>query len=245
MQINHLNLSVVVEVHSNSPLILLMSREKVIKTLLCYSFMVLSSARNAGSNQHLTVDFEKYYYGSLRDKMAESMSVNSCNISGLDRSKHKHDIHVQVLPPSIDVRSRWGEYNKEKNEKSLVYFRTSEYLCSSKQFSQIKMGHFKASKGCFPLYSSDAESGRLIKQSVSIFATLHPDHSRCDHHAADAACSAGAHGPALVRQDDKRLHSYPFVVAAKNVIVAKSGMIALPCGPFGLLASCEAVCCKY
>ena len=35
----------------------------------------------------------------------------------------------------------------------------------------------------------------------------------------------------------------PFLIRAKNVVVANSGMLALPCGPFGLFASCEAVKC--
>lgn len=70
-------------------------------------------------------------------------------------------------------------------------------------------------------------------------STLHPDHPRCDHRAATNACKLGSVKPTPVRDSDRKLHSYPFVVTARNVIVSRGGMIAQPCGVFGLLAQCE------
>jgi hypothetical protein len=46
-----------------------------------------------------------------------------------------------------------------------------------------------------------------------------------------------------VPDEYRQLSDAPFLVQAKKVIVSRSGMIALPCGPFGLFASCEAFKC--
>jgi hypothetical protein len=84
-------------------------------------------------------------------------------------------------------------------------------------------------------------AGRRRKTIKRYPATLHPDHIRCDAKAGAQACSMGASQPALVHESYRSLHKYPFLVTAKQVVVGRGGMIALPCGTFGLFASCEAV----
>ncbi len=45
----------------------------------------------------------------------------------------------------------------------------------------------------------------------------------------------------VVENRFRQLNSYPFLVTAKRVIIGRGGMFAMPCGPFGLFSSCEAV----
>lgn len=171
--------------------------------------------------------------------------MNNCTIIGRQTNLvNAADIYVREVPPREAVTNRWGTVGKEKIGGNRLYLRTSEFLCNSKQFDQIRLGHFKFSKGCMELYYVNPRTGEKFKNKLRGGATLHPDHSRCDNHAANAACIEGSHRPALVRQHDRKLYRYPFVVTSNSVIIAKSGMLALPCGPFGLLASCEAVNCK-
>jgi hypothetical protein len=54
-------------------------------------------------------------------------------------------------------------------------------------------------------------------------------------------CASSALSPTELPIELRYLHSYPFVIDAKKVIVSRGGMLALRCGPFGLFASCEAV----
>lgn len=72
-------------------------------------------------------------------------------------------------------------------------------------------------------------------------ATLHPDHARCDFKKSAEVCVTGSLRPTLLDLADRANRQFPFLVRMKNVIVARSGMAALGCGPFGLFSSCEAV----
>ena len=64
----------------------------------------------------------------------------------------------------------------------------------------------------------------------------------CDNKLATSVCSKGRDaGLVAVDKEYRSLNQYPFIVQAKDTVVSRSGMLSLPCGPFGLFASCEAV----
>jgi hypothetical protein len=179
------------------------------------------------------VDYHKYYYATLQDKIAESLSISNCTVG------YEQDLFARLLPPSKLVTSIWGTHGKEKMEGK-VYFRTTGAMCRSKKFiDNIKRGNYKGAKGCMGMaYGPDKKPFPMPPRFA---ATLHPYHPRCDNVYASTACNDGSLAPALVRESDRELHSYPFMVTANKAIVARSGFLALPCGVFGLFASCEGV----
>lgn len=71
-------------------------------------------------------------------------------------------------------------------------------------------------------------------------ATLHPNHIRCNNEIVVDACRTAVKAPAQIPYFARQLNDFPFIVDANEAIVARSGMIGLECGPFGLFASCEA-----
>lgn len=195
---------------------------------------------------------DNYYYKHLNEKMNESMSINNCSLYGSSIliphggavSRADSDLSVEIVPPTIDVINRWQDQNNGKFKMKL--FAQGNYqLCSSTDFRGFKKGFFKRSKGCYKMNVIN-KKGEKIRRINTYGATLHVDHIRCDVETGGSLCGTPvAQGrtteivslPAKLRL----LNSYPFVIRAKHVIVAKSGMLALPCGPFGLFSSCEAV----
>jgi hypothetical protein len=178
------------------------------------------------------VNYQEYYYRSLRAKMVESLSISKCTAG------YEKDIFARVVPPSKLVTSIWGTEGKEKME-GRVFFRTTANMCKAKKFIDIKKGYYKDSKGCMGTIIDKDRQARMMPPRYA--ATLHPHHPRCDNMYAASACTAGSGAPTVIRERDRKLHSYPFVVTANEAIVARSGFLALPCGVFGLFASCEGV----
>lgn len=204
-------------------------------------------------NDEFVPDYnDKYYYLDIKDKMIESMSTNNCTlfggklpvsstIGGTDNRKNA-DLIVKVMPPkSRKFLDKW-----QNNREISVYAKANSNLCNCKHYNKnFKTGAFRASKGCFQMLIDDPTTGQKIKRVNRYGATLHPDHIRCDVESAVKVCEAVLTNEnfGLVQVPDKfrNLNAFPFVMLAKNVVVSNSGMLALQCGPFGLLSSCEAV----
>lgn len=53
--------------------------------------------------------------------------------------------------------------------------------------------------------------------------------------------TSSSNHPDEIPYSERTLNRYPFIIEASKLIVSRSGMIALPCGPFGLFTSCESV----
>jgi hypothetical protein len=189
------------------------------------------------------VDYhEHYYYKNLQLKMQESMSVNNCSISGALHSANfdeNADISVRIILPHKDVIEKWGPSSFHKTQ-SRIFAQVNDYTCSSKRYNDIKTGNYRRSKGCYKVYATD-KNGEKKKRMNAYGATLHPEHIRCDLSDSSNICGVGSAGPKLVPNRYRELNSYPFLVTAKKTIVSRGGMLALPCGPFGLFSSCEAV----
>lgn len=138
-------------------------------------------------------------------------------------------------------RSIWGYLNHEKDiEESKVYLHVSNNLCNHKLFITFAKGHWMGSKGCYDLYRK--VKGVIKKMHYKNGATLHPQHRRCNVTASRGICSPGQSTPILLQNHNRKFHNYPFIVKTTNgALVSRSGMLSLPCGPFGLLSSCEAL----
>ena len=112
------------------------------------------------SDEPLVVDYESYFYPSLRHKMMESLSINNCSLSGSNglvlgspAEGSDFDLTVSLLQPSDTVRNIWGTLTKEKHIDSMkVYTQVSENLCQSKHFKSFKQGTFRRGKGCYDMY---------------------------------------------------------------------------------------------
>eukprot|EP01038_Epipyxis_sp_PR26KG_P016084 gene16084-21847_t len=174
---------------------------------------------------------EYYYYKALREKMKESLSVNNCTLGV--------DIIVKVIKPSQNVIDKYGPKSYYKS-KTRIFSDASKYMCESPRFYGIKMGVFKRAKGCYKVFVED-KKGNKIKRINFYGATLHPEHVRCNVTDVSSLCSFGGNSIQVVPQKLRELNSYPFLITAKNAVVSRSGMFVLPCGPFGLFSSCEAV----
>ena len=197
--------------------------------VLMYSLLCFVACIEAPSGE-VRVNYQSYKYSSPGEKLKESLSIGNCK-AGPDS-----DISLRVVAPNKEIIGIWGRPGKEKlNQK--IYFRTTHAMCSDKDFMKIKSGRYKV-LGCMITIGSN--KGKPV-QIPPAAATLHPFHTRCNNLYAAQACSAGSLSPATVRDEDRRLHNFPFIITANNVVVAKSGFLALPCGVFGLFASCEAV----
>eukprot|EP01039_Chlorochromonas_danica_P005775 gene5775-6360_t len=199
------------------------------------------------SDYPLVVDYsEHYYYHHLYEKMMESMSVNNCTIGGDYHygDGSRPDLTVKVLPPPSQVIQKWSlpATHKLSSSSHRVFSHVSENLCTSTRFRDVVRGFYKRAKGCYKVYVVD-KHGQRRKRFNDYGATLHPEHVRCDNEIAATVCHLGAAGMQVVDPLYRQLGSYPFEIRAQQVIVSRSGMFAMPCGPFGLFASCEAVKC--
>ena len=206
------------------------------------------------------VDYEQfYYYHSIHGKMAESLSVSQCTIGGGIKDwdgysptrGHDADIEVNMHPPGKIVFNQWRSLKyalsetPTKHATQRQFVQVSPSLCISKEFKYYSNGNFKRAKGCLKMVTKDKNTGRETKVVNTYGATLHPDHARCNHEAAVKTCvTSTKHAtdyPVEIENETPIANeAYPFLLTAKDVIVAKSGMFALPCGPVGLYSSCEA-----
>ena len=189
---------------------------------------------------------EFYYYKNIRQKMLESMSINNCSIGGDvkygTRSDDFPDLFVKVIRPPKLVVEKWGDIN-EGRLKQRIFAHVSENLCGSLRFKELVKGNYKRAKGCYKVYGPDKKTGKIVKRINDYGATLHPEHVRCDNQIAAGICNKGSNGIQMVDTKYRLFNQYPFVIHAQNVIVGRGGMFAMPCGPFGLFSSCEAVKC--
>lgn len=193
------------------------------------------------SDYPLVVDYSEHYmYHQLHGKMSESMSVNNCTIGG-DYSfgdARVLDLMVKVLGPPAKVAKKWGvQCFKPVNR---IFTHVSNNLCTSPRYRDVVKGFFKRAKGCYKVFIVD-DNGVRKKRFNDYGATLHPEHTRCNSAVAGSVCQLGSNGMQVVDPFYRKLGSFPFQVTAKKVVVSRSGMLALPCGPFGLFSSCEAV----
>ena len=87
--------------------------------------------RGAPGSDYLVPDYhEQYYYSSLSAKIAESMSINNCTLSGVittfpPKPGDKADMDIQMVPPPPEVLKRWGTQGHERHSISKVYFRST------------------------------------------------------------------------------------------------------------------------
>lgn len=220
--------------------------------------------RSLGPTGWDIVDFnDKYYYLNIVHKMDESLSVSNCTISTggqnqfprrlAPRSRDNADLTLKILPPNREVLEEWKslrhslEESHHRHATARQFVKVDPNLCKCKEFQGYMKGFFRRAKGCYKMYIIDPKTGRRKKRVNTYGATLHPDHSRCNIQAAIDLCKNALNGegaidyPWEIEVDTPiALTQYPFLIKAKDVVVAKSGMFALPCGPFGLYSSCEA-----
>jgi hypothetical protein len=228
----------------------------VIFFVLCLLILVVRGWRKSDGSDPLVPDYaEFYYYRHIDEKMTESMSINNCSLYGSTIPIGKEyggattmdsaDLSVEIVPPPAAVIARWQPQADGKASLNL-YCKGNENLCSSIAYRDFKRGFFKLAKGCLKTHIIDPNTNQKIRRIKRYGATLHPDHIRCDIPPSAMICGKATKRSAMsqivpIPPKLRLLHEYPFIIKAKNVIVAKSGMLALPCGPFGLLSSCEAV----
>jgi hypothetical protein len=211
--------------------------------LLCQLQRCLS-LRDHGAHP-LVVDYHEHYmYKHLGDKMTESLSVNNCTMGGSYMSgladNQNPDIVVTLLPPPQKVIEKWMPQQKHQSPLRLFY-QITDNICSSQKFREVSKGFYARAKGCYSVYVVNRE-GKRVKRINDYGATLHPEHTRCNFRILRSVCHQGNHaGIQMIDKTFRELGSFPFKVEAKNVLVSRSGMFALPCGPFGLFSSCEAV----
>ncbi len=204
------------------------------------------------------VDFDEYYYyKSIHAKMAESLSVSNCTIDGMQSHLYNPkngdvgDIEVKIYPPNEEVFTSWMTLKNslieipQKHATRRQFVKVAKTICDSKEFKNYSKGNFRRAKGCLKMKVKDPKTKRLIKRINNYGATLHPDHSRCNHEAAIGICKNSPNKivdyPIEIENETPIANeAYPFLISTKNVIVARSGMFSLPCGPFGLYSSCEA-----
>ena len=193
----------------------------------------------------LVVDYdEHYYYTTLKDKMAESLSISNCSVGGDIEYSHSPtrgppDLTVRVMPPPEYIVEKWGLKGTARISKR-IFARVSDNLCQAKKFIDVSKGRYKRAKGCYKVYVTD-KLGRRIKRFNDYGATLHPEHVRCNNQEVISVCNSGHTGIQVIDASYRELHRLPFMITAQKAVVGKGGMFGLPCGPFGLFASCEAV----
>ncbi|RYH19207.1 glycosyltransferase family 61 protein [archaeon] len=210
--------------------------------LLIWQFYSAVQSLRDRNEYPLVVDYSEHYnYHTLHEKMVESMSVNNCTLGGdyTYGESRQPDLMVKLVPPPQAVLAKWTA-QEEGKVKARIFTHVSHNLCSARQYKDVVKGFFKRAKGCYKVYVMD-NNGMRKKRFNDYGATLHPEHIRCDIEVAGKVCSQGSTGIQVIDNVYRTLGSYPFIVSAKKVLVSRGGMFALPCGPFGLFSSCEAV----
>jgi len=207
------------------------------------------------------VDFNAdYYYKTITAKMAESLSVSNCTIDGQvgdwpgfnPKKGHAADVRLTIVPPDSDIFTEWRTLHVSLQEfpghhaTRRQFVRVDESLCKQKEFKFYAEGFFRRAKGCLKMVETNPITLRQTKRINAYGATLHPDHARCNHLAGVNACKTSTERATdypveVLAETPIANEAHPFIITAKDAVVAKSGMLAFPCGPFGLYASCEAV----
>ena len=160
--------------------------------------------------------------------MAETMSINNCSIqsdieTGFESKEGgKSDFSIQIIAPSSSVTKKWGTEGNERHSIEKLFVRVTANLCSSRSFLDYKLGHFKNSKGCLKMYRFD-RSGNRTKVIKRYGATLHPEHIRCNNKESARSCIPASRHPEQLPTIYRSLNTYPFLIRAQNVIVARSG----------------------
>ena len=172
--------------------------------------------------------------------MGESISASNCTIGGaalgFKYGDPAADLHVKVLRPKPNLLKQYLDLSTKNPH---VYYEVNPILCRTDRFKDYSKGHYKRAKGCWNYTSF--KTIPMHKRPVNRYAaTLHPDHVRCDNSLLSERCTSE---PKRVPQYYREMTAHPFAVTASEAIVSRSGMIALPCGAFGLFGSCEAVKC--
>jgi hypothetical protein len=192
----------------------------------------------------LVVDYHEHYnYKHLKDKIVESMSVNNCSVHGdvVYGAKNTEYVTVKEVPPPKNVLQKWVQQNKHLSNFR-IFAHVSSNMCKAPPFRDAAKGFYKRAKGCYKVYMPD-KNGITRKRFNDYGATLHPEHVRCDNQVIQNVCNSGPTGMHVIDKQYRELGAFPFVVTAKEVTIGRGGMFALPCGPFGLFSSCEAVKC--
>lgn len=199
--------------------------------LFCFLclFNLSSRALRSSYEDFLIPDYsEFYYYHNLYEKLSETMSINNCSITGdvnnafEPKFGHKADLSIQLINPPSSITRKWGTERNELHAIPKLFIKVTSNLCTSKAFISYKRGLFKNSKGCLRMYQINS-SGARIKVIKRYGATLHPEHIRCITKESSRACIPASEGLMQLPQQYRSLNSYPFLITAHNVIVAKSG----------------------
>jgi hypothetical protein len=200
-------------------------------SLFCFLclFNFSSRALRGSYEDFLIPDYsEFYYYRNLHEKLSETMSINNCSVTG-DISAafepqlgDKADFSIQLINPPTSVTRKWGTERNELYAIPKLFIKVTRNLCTSKAFSFYKRGQFKNSKGCLKMFQINS-SGARVKVIKRYGATLHPEHIRCITKESARICIPASEGFTQLPQQYRSLNSYPFLITAHNVIVAKSG----------------------
>merc|ERR1711871_878467 len=167
------------------------------------------------SGDYDVINYNKYYYLSVRGKMGESLSASNCTIGGaalgFKFGDPAADLQVKIKEPEPLLVKQYTALQKEAD----VYFQTNVILCQTDRFKDFTKGFYKRAKGCFNYTANDMLPYR--KRVVNRYAaTLHPDHIRCDNKIAADWCPIASKGPQKVPDEFRRFTSYPFVVNARE-----------------------------
>lgn len=214
----------------------------MVRRILFVLWLCIVSALKDGLHP-LVVDYDEfYYYKNLRSKMHESLSISNCTLGGdifIGAKKNAAtNLYVKVVSPSKQLIDKWSPDNPSRPHR--LFAQISDNLCAASKFNDVVKGHYKRAKGCYKVYATD-KKGLKYKRFNDYGATLHPEHIRCENTLLTGMCSMGHTGMQVVPDFLRKMHEHPFLVTAKKVVVGRGGMFGLPCGPFGLFASCEAV----
>jgi hypothetical protein len=195
---------------------------------LCFFNFSSRALRNIHEDFLIPDYSEFYYYRNLHEKLSETMSINNCSITG-DLSTafepklgDKADLSIQLINPPSSVTRKWGTESNELHAIPKLFIKVTGNLCTSKAFISYKRGNFKNSKGCLKMYQINS-SGARIKVIKRYGATLHPEHIRCITKESARICTPASERLTELPQQYRSLNSYPFLITAHNVIVAKSG----------------------
>ncbi len=207
-----------------------------------------------------SVRFHAYNYLSIRSKMSESISLSNCSVAGAAmgiKLGDPADLQVKLIFPKktllkeyqlnnnlykYDINNEMFEFDFVNNSESNSYFQVNSELCNDIRFVNFRKGYYKLGKGCSNSIIGKKQANKNEKRkAITYFATLHPDHIRCNNEDSTRLCLTAATGPTKIPLKYLSFNSYPFLITANQVMVGRSGMIGLNCGPIGLFSSCEAV----
>ena len=149
--------------------------------LLSLVVLILAFTANArwrSESDPYFIGYTRYYYSSLPEKMRESLSIGNCTLG--------RDLEAADYSIDDNVRQMYGNMRTKVAREGPIYFQSTPTLCTSEKFKLFQKGKYKRTKGCFnEAVLALPKSKRKYFQN---FATLHPDHLRCDNKVAIEAC---------------------------------------------------------